>query len=313
MSKKISENIFAAIDLGSNSFRMETAKVVDGKYQKIKYIKKTVRLGGGLDEQNKLIPSALACAYECLELFAQEIGGLRTKNILAVATQTLREAINRDEFIATAEDILRIPVKIISGKEEAKLIYHGANSFLPNIKEKRLVIDIGGRSTEIILGEGNTPKLFDSIPIGSVNISQKFFSSGIYNQEIFTQAISYVTNYLQNCLQELQIIPNSLLLQDISVYGTSGTIGSVVKILEDNKIDNKSISWASLQWFYQKMLSAGEINNLQIKGLPEERKAVIVGGLSILIAIYKTLQIKNIIRCEGGLRHGILQKLMFPN
>jgi len=306
----MTDKIYAAIDLGSNSFRMEKAKIYAGRYYKIRYIKKGVRLGGGLDKDSKLTNEIIEKGYECLRSFAQVIGGLPADSIIAVGTQTLREATNKEVFIKEAENILRAPIQIISGKEEAKLIYIGASMFLNNPYEKRLIIDIGGRSSEIIIGVGAKPTIYESVSIGSVKLSQIFFQDGVYTEEIFNQAIDFASENLQKCIATMNINIHDYWLNDLNVYGTSGTIAAVIKILELNKLEKSSISWASLQWLYQKMINAKNINKLKIKGLPKERKPVIGGGIAIIKALFKTLHIQKIYRANGGLRHGLLQQII---
>ena len=155
-------SILAAVDLGSNSYRLEIGRLDHGQIHRTEYIKETVRQGNGLDENRNLTQEAMQRGWDCLARFAERMAGLKKTNVRAVATQTLREARNRDFFIDKAQQILGYPIEIISGREEARLIYLGVSHYLPQSSERRLVIDIGGRSTEIILGQFLEPKVMES-------------------------------------------------------------------------------------------------------------------------------------------------------
>jgi len=146
----------AAIDIGSNSFRLEIGEVAGGSYRRIDYLKQTVRLGAGLDASGLLTEEAARRGLACLASFAQRLAGYALPQVRAVATQTLREAGNRDAFLARAQTVLGHPIEVISGREEARLIYAGVARLQPSAA-RRLVIDIGGRSTEMILGTGRKP------------------------------------------------------------------------------------------------------------------------------------------------------------
>src|SRR5689334_5495899 len=167
----------AAIDLGSNSFRLEIGQVVEGGYRRHYYLKETVRLGAGLDAEGLLTEEATQRGLKCLASFAQTLSTASPIQVRAVATQTLREARNRDEFLKRAEAVLGHPIEIVSGREEARLIYVGV-AFLQPTTQSRLVIDIGGRSTEMILGSGRMPRIAESFQVGCVSLSMRFFGDG---------------------------------------------------------------------------------------------------------------------------------------
>jgi exopolyphosphatase / guanosine-5'-triphosphate,3'-diphosphate pyrophosphatase len=149
--------LLAAIDLGSNSYRLEIGRYHSGHIERVEYIKETVRQGSGLDDEKNLSLAAMERGWECLARFAERIQGFKKQQVRAVATQTLREARNRDEFLSRAQTMLGFPIEVVSGQEEARLIYQGVSHLLPQSDEKRLVVDIGGRSTEMILGQGYRP------------------------------------------------------------------------------------------------------------------------------------------------------------
>ena len=177
----------AAIDMGSNSFRLEIGQLTSERYRRIDYLKETVRLGGGLDAAGFLGDDAAARGLDCLGRFARRLEGFAPNQVRAVATQTLREARNRDAFLARAQTVLGRPIEIISGREEARLIYAGVARLQPS-NVPRLVIDIGGRSTEMILGRGNRPQRAESFQVGSVSLSMKYFPGGRFSERAFRDA-----------------------------------------------------------------------------------------------------------------------------
>ena len=180
--------MLAAVDLGSNSFRLEICRYSHGLIQRSEYIKEAVRQGSGLDEERNLSTQAMERGWECLARFAERLAGFKPNEVRAVATQTLREAKNRHVFLAKAHELLGFPIEVVSWREEARLIYQGVSHFLPQTDERRLVIDIGGRSTEFILGVMQEPSLLESYRLGSVSSSLKYFAQGELTQTAFHKA-----------------------------------------------------------------------------------------------------------------------------
>ena len=180
--------LLAALDLGSNSFRLEIGRHEKGLIERVEYLKETVRQGAGLDENNVLSQEAMQRGWDCLERFNERLAGFRKEQIRAIGTQTLRQAVNRDVFVARALEILGVPVDVVSGREEARLIYQGAASLLPRSNERRLVVDIGGRSTELILGKNLDAHQLQSFQLGSVTWSMRYFPKGQFTPEAFRQA-----------------------------------------------------------------------------------------------------------------------------
>jgi exopolyphosphatase/guanosine-5'-triphosphate,3'-diphosphate pyrophosphatase len=170
--------LLAAIDLGSNSFRLEIGRYEHGQIQRVAYLKETVRQGSGLDADRNLTPEAMQRGWDCLARFAERLSGFKKTQVRAVATQTLREAKNREEFLKHGCEILGFPIEVIAGTEEARLIYQGVAHLLPSDNERRLVIDIGGRSTELVLGQGLSASETASFRVGSVTSSMKYFADG---------------------------------------------------------------------------------------------------------------------------------------
>ncbi|MDD2801397.1 MAG: hypothetical protein PHE96_08070, partial [Methylococcales bacterium] len=185
-SKPITKtNRLAAVDLGSNSFRLEIGRVEHGQFYRTEYLKETVRQGNGLDENRNLTLPAMQRGWDCLARFGERLAGFTEDEVRAVATQTLREARNREDFLGPGMQKLGFPIDVIAGREEARLIYQGVAQALPDTPERRLVIDIGGRSTEIILGQGRVSKHMESYRVGSVAWSMRYFSDNQFSKRAF--------------------------------------------------------------------------------------------------------------------------------
>jgi exopolyphosphatase / guanosine-5'-triphosphate,3'-diphosphate pyrophosphatase len=293
--------LLAAIDLGSNSFRLEVGRLDHGHVQRVEYIKETVRQGNGLDSERNLSPEAMQRGWDCLARFSERLKGFKRGQVRAVATQTLREARNRDVFIAKANQLLGFPIDVISGREEARLIYLGVAHLLPQSNEKRLVIDIGGRSTELILGQGYASQRMESYRLGSVAWSMKYFDNGRLLAVNFERA---------------QVAAQAILDEAFGpahweiAYGSSGTVGAVADILTAKGYPAGSVTREGLQWLYESLLRAGHIDKVDLVGLKEDRRAVIGGGVAILRSLFDLLDIQELFAAEGALRHGLLFDLV---
>ena len=182
----------AAVDLGSNSFRLEIVQVDHGQFERAEYLKETIRQGASLDADRNLSGEAMQRGWDCLARFGERLAGFKQPQVRAVATQTLREARNRDEFLTRANTILGFPIDVISGREEARLIYQGVAKLLPQSQERRLVADIGGRSTELILGHGSDPQTMESYRVGSIAWSTRYFGEGQFTPVAFQMAVGKV-------------------------------------------------------------------------------------------------------------------------
>ena len=296
--------LLAAVDLGSNSYRLEIGRLEHGHVHRTEYIKETIRQGNGLDENRNLRPEAMQRGWDCLARFAERLSGFDKKNVRAVATQTLREAKNRDEFLEQASRTLGFPIEVISGREEARLIYEGVAQLLPQSKENRLVIDIGGRSTEIILGKNLNAEVMESYRTGSVAWSMKYFKDDLFSLEAFDKAEIAAKAVLD---EAYTLYPKESWDQ---AYGSSGTIGAVCDILFANGWNPDEITRSGLAWLKKSLIRAGTPNNLRLEGLKEDRKAVIGGGISVLIAVFDILEIDTMHCAQGALRHGVLYDLI---
>lgn len=298
------ETLLAAVDLGSNSFRLEIGRVEHGQIQRVDYLKEAVRQGGDLDEERNLTPDAIERGLKCLARFGETLKGFPPHCVRAVATQTLREAKNRDVFIRQAKKALGYDVEVISGVEEARLIYQGVSRLLPQSNEKRLVIDIGGRSTEFIIGQHFTTETTDSLRVGSVAWSLKYFADGQFSERNFQRAEIAAESFLDMVAETYQSKH-----WDVA-YGASGTVGAVADILECAGFGADIVTQEGLTWLRHQLIKAKHVNHLELVGLKEERKAVIAGGLSILIAVFDILKLDTLVVAKGALRHGLLYDMI---
>ncbi len=296
--------LLAAVDLGSNSFRLEVGRYAFGHIERVQYFKEMVRQGAGLDEAGNLSVESMQRGWDCLARFAERLKGFPPAQVRAVATQTLREAKNRDIFIQQANQILGYPISVISGPEEARLIYQGAAHSLPPSDERRLVVDIGGRSTELILGQRFLTERVASYPVGSVAWSLRYFPNGE-----FTKASLRTAHIAAQAVMEeaaLHFAPNSW---DMA-YGTSGTANAIADVLAAYGGEPDVVRREQLYWLCEQLLAAGNAANVRLDGLKEERRAVIGGGVTALCAIFDLLQIDELRIASGALRQGLLRDMV---
>lgn len=291
--------MLASIDIGSNSFRLEIAQLRNGQYRRIDYLKDTVRLGAGLDANGRLTEAAAQRGLACLTRFRDRVAGLPATQLRAVATQTLREATNRNEFLRRAEEVLGHPIEIIAGREEARLIYKGVARLQPS-QRRRLVIDIGGRSTEMIIGQGTMPLTAESFRIGSVSLSGTYFPDGRYTEQGFRAAQVAAGAELEEALD----IFHPGLWQE--ALGSSGTAGAVSQLLAASRITDGTITPEGLRWCMHQCLAAGHQDALQLPGLKPERRAVLGGGIAILMTLTSHFGITALQPAKGALRQGVI-------
>lgn len=296
--------LLAAVDLGSNSFRLEIGRYEHGYIQRVHYLKETVRQGAGLDEERNLSPQALQRGWDCLERFAERLQGVAPAQVRAVATQTLREARNREVFIARGNALLGHPIEVVSGPEEARLIYQGVSHLLPPSPERRLVVDIGGRSTELILGQQYQAREMVSLRMGSVAWSGRFFADGQFTTRAFEAAQTAARAQIDEVLAVFH--PGQW---DVA-YGSSGTVGAVDEILAQCGRTAGHITRADLLWLEQQLLRAGHMDRVQLAGLKDDRRPVIGGGVSVLRALFDALGIEDMQVAQGALRQGVLYNMV---
>ena len=293
----------AAVDMGSNSFRLEIGQLAgsqqSGRYKRIDYLKDTVRLGAGLDANGMLSEEAAQRGLACLRRFSARLTGFAPGQVRAVATQTLREARNRNAFLLRAQEALGYPIEVISGREEARLIYAGVAHLQPS-EEPRLVIDIGGRSTELILGQGRTPLVAESFGVGCVSLSLRFFEGGRLTEASFRAAQVAAGAELEEALRPFARENWTRAL------GSSGTAGAVSQVLLAAGITDGRITPEGLRWCIARCLEAGQISLIDLPGLKADRKAVLPGGLAILYTLAANFGIEELWPAKGALRQGVV-------
>lgn len=292
----------AAIDIGSNSFRLEIGQLPHGRYRRIAYLKDTVRLGAGLDADGYLTEDAAQRGLACLQRFAERLQGFELSQVRAVATQTLREARNRDAFLVRAQAALGFPIEVISGREEARLIYAGVAHLQPS-EAPRLVIDIGGRSTEMILGSGVVPKVAESFKVGSVSLSMRWFPDGRLTEEAFRNAQVAAGAELEEALEPFS--PRHWR----EALGSSGTAGAVSQILAAAGLSDGRITPEGLRWCIARCIAAGHVDRLDLPSLAADRRPIIAGGLSLLYTLVTHFGIEALQPAKGALRQGVIVDL----
>lgn len=293
-------SLIATVDIGSNSFRLEIGRLERLQWQRVDYVKETVRLGNGLDEAGNLTAAAMERGWDCLARMGDKVRGFPAINVRAVATQTLREARNRDVFLARGARLLGFPIDVIAGAEEARLIYLGVAHLLPPSKERRLVVDIGGRSTEIILGRQLDAQITTSIPVGSVAWSMRYFPEGALTQAAFDRAESAARTAIADATRSFD-------RRDWEVaYGSSGTAGAVGTVLQAAGGAAGMIERKALDALHGQLVRAGHVDQLDMAGLKADRKAVIGGGMSLLRSVFDVFGIDAMRVAQGALRQGVV-------
>lgn len=294
-----------AVDLGSNSFHMVIARVVDGQVQVIDRLREMVRLAEGLDDEGTLAPAARDRALEALARFGERIRSLPAGAVRVVGTNTLRQSRSPRGFLDAAEAALGHKVEVISGVEEARLIYLGVAHSLGRRDGKRLVMDIGGGSTEFIVGRDFEPLLRESKYMGCVSFSERFFPKGAVDAKGFTRAEIAARKELQNSARKFREAGWD------GAIGASGTIKSISDILVGSGIAADGIiTLDGLLEIRERVIAAGKLSKLKLAGLNEERVPVFPGGLAILIGAFESLGIEEMIVSDGALREGLLYDLL---
>ena len=303
MSSPVSET-FAAVDLGSNSFHMVVAKFEDGQVRIIDRLKDMVRIASGLDSSNNLTEEATERALLSLRQFGQRIREIPRTNVKAVGTNTLRQARNGKDFIRQARMALGHNIDIISGQEEARLVFIGVAHTYYNDDGASLVIDIGGGSTEVIIGKGFQPKVAQSLYMGCVNVSRRFFADGSISGRRMREAVLFARTELEIIEARYRRIGWD------TVLGSSGTIRAIADIAVAQGWSEGGVTRDAIDLLRKRLIAAGHYDRLILKGLSERRKPVIAGGLAILSAIIEALDLDHIQVSEGALREGIIYELI---
>lgn len=294
----------AAIDLGSNSFHIVVARAVDGQLVIVDRLKEMVQLGAGLDDSRRLSSDAQQRALECLERFGQRVRSLPQENVRVVGTNTLRVARNADSFLDRAEQALGHPIEIISGIEEARLIYAGVAHGLGPKDERRLVVDIGGGSTELVIGERFVPLDLESLYIGCVTLTKRHFAEGKISGKRFRRAEVAA-------LQELERVQKRFRRLGWKVaIGASGTIKTVAAIVTAEGWSQRAITRDALKKLTNAILDVTTVDDLSLRGLTKSRAPTMPGGVAVLSAIFQSLEIDEMQVSDGALREGLLNDLL---
>jgi exopolyphosphatase / guanosine-5'-triphosphate,3'-diphosphate pyrophosphatase len=294
----------AGVDLGSNSFHMIVARVDAEQLVLVDRMRERVRLASGLDAERNLSSEAMERALGCLRRFGERVRELPLGTVRAAGTNTLRQARNSAVFLEQARQALGHPIEIIAGREEARLIYLGVSHSVANEPGNRLVIDIGGGSTECILGEGFEPIATESLFMGCVSWSNRFFPKGALDREAFRRAETAAMLELHPIARRYQALTWQ------AAYGSSGTALAIAEVLEKNGWGERGITRKGLKKLRAALCDAGQVSRVQLPALDPERVPVFPGGLAILMAAFKSLGIESMSPASGALREGLLYDLL---
>jgi len=299
---RVVPDVLAAVDLGSNSFHMVVARHQHGQLLILDRLREMVRLGAGLSESGRLDDEAMARALRCLERFGQRLRAMRADSVRVVGTNALRRAKRKRWFLERARAALGHPIEIISGLEEARLIYSGVAHTSPMSPDKRLVIDIGGGSTELVIGEGFNPLLLESLSVGCVGLSA--FDDGRISEKRFERARTAVRLELEPIHEAYRK------LGWVQVFGSSGTVRVIADVLRRLNPDDPRITLSSLNMLAQRVIAAGHVDKLDLPEIDAERGPVLPAGLAILLEIVSNLNIDRVRVAEGAMREGLLYDLV---
>jgi exopolyphosphatase/guanosine-5'-triphosphate,3'-diphosphate pyrophosphatase len=302
---RIEDGLLAAVDLGSNSFHLAIARLDHGEVRMVQGLSEKVQLGAGLDENNRLTEIAQTRALACLSRFAQHLSGVEPQRMRVVGTNALRAAKNASAFLRKAEKILNHPIEVIAGREEARLIYLGV-AHTQARSGRRLVTDIGGGSTEFIIGEGFEPLATESLHMGCVSYTVRFFPDGVISPKTLERAVTSARQEIVTIKAAYQHLGWTLAI------GSSGTIKAVRQMLQE-------LGWASsegritlegLHKLRTEILRCKHVRDIQLPGLKEDRKAIIPAGFAIILAIFEELELDEMDYSDGALREGVLYDML---
>jgi len=303
MARKIPE-VIAAVDLGSNSFHMGGARNAHGQLSIIDRLREPVRLGAGLDEHGRLSREAMDRALACLQRFGQRLRDMHAESVRVVGTNTFRLAKRKGAFLDRCREALGHPIEIIAGIEEARLIYLGVAHTSPGEPGRRLVVDIGGGSTEAVIGEGMHARLMESLRMGCVSMTKEFFDDGHITEKRIKRARMAARVEMEPIVERYKEYGWDYAL------GSSGSIRSVADIARVNGFTEGTVTPELLDQITELALRAGHVSRLKVHGLEEDRMPVFPAGLSILTEVLASLEIKSIRAADGALREGILYDLL---
>ena len=300
----MSHELVAAIDLGSNSFRLQVGRIVNDQIYPLDGIKEPVRLAAGLSADKMLDVASQKRGVDALRRFNERLRGFPPDSVRAVATNTLRVAKNAPEFLIQAEDALGVPIEVIAGREEARLIYVGVAHSLPDPHRQQLVVDIGGGSTEFIIGKSFEPIVLESLYMGCVSYTLRFFPDGRIDKRSLRDAELAARRELQGIIQ---------LYHDTGweeAVGSSGSAKSLAEVMEQNGFSDGGITREGLDRLRAALLRAGSLERLDLAGLKSDRLPVLLGGFSIMSAVFREFRLERMVFSEGALRLGVLYDLL---
>ena len=297
-------DVIAAVDLGSNSFHMVVARRQNGEITILDRIREMIRLGAGLDENGRISAEAAELAFACLGRFRERLAALEAGQVRAVGTNTLRRARRRNAFLSRARGALGHPIEVISGVEEARLVYLGAAHSLPSQAGRRLVVDIGGGSTELIIGEGYDALRLESLYMGCVSSSESFFPGGVITEQGFRDARLFARRELEPIRERFREA------EWHQAVGTSGTIRASGRLLRLLGVTGGEITRPGLDMLRQRLVAAGHVDCHDLPGLSAQRAPVYPGGLAVLTEVFDALEIDSMLPAEGALREGLLWDLI---
>ncbi|NNF49446.1 MAG: exopolyphosphatase [Woeseiaceae bacterium] len=303
-SEAAQPEIIAAVDLGSNSFHMIVGELRHGQLAVVDRIRETVRLAEGLSDSGDIAPAARQRALDCLSRFGERLRDIHANSVRAAGTSTIRRAREDTTFMQEAEAALGHPIEIISGIEEARLIYNGVTHSLPPTEGLRLVMDIGGGSTELILGQAAMPKALESLHMGCVSMTERFFPNGEITRAGFEKA---------RIAAQLELRPVKAFFRDVTdieAIGTSGTIRATEAVARELGISEEGLTLDALEQLIERVLEFNSVDELSLDGLSERRAQVWPGGLSILAELLHVLKIRVLRVSDGALREGLLYDLL---
>ena len=294
----------AAVDLGSNSFHMVVARESGGQLQLIDRLREAVRLGAGLDAKNRLTPEAQTRALDCLSRFGQRLQGIPPHRVRVVGTNTLRKMQEGAAFIAAAERALGHEIEIISGVEEARLVYNGVTHGMGQAQPRRLVVDIGGGSTELIVGRGNEPKLMESMALGCVTHTQRFFADGEVTRTRMREARLAARVELEFVERQYRAAGWD------AAIGASGTVRGAWRVMMGQGWTDELITREALDKTLDLAVRAGRVERFDFPGLREDRRPVFAGGIAVLAGVFDSLGLKKMETSEFALREGVIYDLL---
>ncbi|MBD8897997.1 Ppx/GppA phosphatase family protein [Rhodanobacter sp. DHG33] len=296
--------LLAAVDMGSNSFHLIVARMEHGEPRVIDRLRDSVRMAAGLRSDGSLDADRRARAMDCLARFGQRIAGLPSQRVRAVATNTVRRLAAPQAFLAAAEAALGHPIEVVSGREEGRLIFLGAAHDLPASREPRLVMDVGGGSTEFIIGRGLAPLHTESVQAGCIASTLRFFPGGKLNRKRWQRARGEIGVLLQQFAEDYRESGWQ------EAFGSSGSAKAIGAVVQAMKLSDDGITPASLAGLRDAILAQGSIATLKLPGLAEERTPVLAGAVVIFEAAFEALEIARMRVCESSMREGLMWDLL---